>query len=1286
MASKQTRSDATERHKLHHPFETIKELVGAHHDHKEQRSEDKENQQSAVHFRSEPEQGRSGVRKEDQTETSKGSSSWDDRGQGREPDEPRDNHPDQSRAEDVARDFLGRSEERRTVRDPITHQLLENVRDVTKDEFEEGIDEAAKVDTTLFKPHESGPDGTKTSSKRWTATSALPAFPFRQDAPSSPAAQQRMSRLTDRIAKVLYVIIGCCVLPLWVSASSWLMVPVSLLLVLGAAPMLKHMIQRRVQDAFFELDAEAEDDRGEKIAQSHWPESAEWANKVLAEIWPAIQPEMFDSLRDTLEDLLQANVPSFLSEVKVANFTQGANPLRILSVALLPNTDWKQNDDKDKDSGARSKADEKDTLDSEVRQAEREAYQEADPEAEMMEEQRDPNDRYVNLSVTFAYRARSRKDGRKNKQFAMAEDIQMLLLLIAKFGPAALKLPVKVHLQGLVGTVRLRIHLIASPPFLGETLISFVSLPRVNLDVVPLKVLSLNDIRPLANFVQRSIDSAFASFTAPKSIKIDLASLISSDGVQRKINSIGVVIVRIHDVEGIERADLFGQSDPYALFSWSRTGKPVFSTRVILKELSPRFEESTAILVPVEIVKAKESIGLEIFDSDRSADDFLGKAEIELKELLGNPRRVFRRTDQLRGVRPGARRPGKATWSACFLPKAAFDCADLEENGQSTKEAERSSTSSDGNDQKKEDAKEKTEDLLPVERVPPSKYLPSGILCIQIHEIAALSNQSSLNVPSSTSRMSRNVVEGRVLPDEETTDDLADEAPNSYVEVIAEDKLVYRTRTKISDYRPIFNASTEKVILDWRTARVLLVVREKKFDEDDPILGIVPLTLADVFEGKSLSSGWHPISGGIGSGRIKISLLFQSVQLPQEVESGQGEDRKSISSAKSSEPLSPSSIGTLHIRDLRLSSEAHSDELEKWSKHSLTLRTLSSRSRISSKFAQILDKTDSQDACIAFTEQLSKSPALIPILRRGASPLMLRFDSKNSLGRTKVDAMAVLWLRDLTDGVSNGVEIPIWKLHDQRATQWLRQQYAVHHAYFRDRNLRDNIVPADLNATVIGKAVLDISFVPGVSSLHGRIKDPSGGLSNVCQAWKLAVSKGLIEERHGAQASGSSQMRTGAASGDSYGSKDEFYDATSSSSDEASDQGQDQDARSKRASLRSRRENLAQGKVRAMSDIASAPLDKIGSAVSYEDGVSSGSKFDLVRRFGRDVSDRQPIPQHYFEDSDTAEGQEAASGDVKPVRVIDSAVNAIKARGEKIVYSFDRKKGQKGGEGVEVEV
>lgn len=52
--------------------------------------------------------------------------------------------------------------------------------------------------------------------------------------------------------------------------------------------------------------------------------------------------------------------------------------------------------------------------------------------------------------------------------------------------------------------------------------------------------------------------------------------------------------------------------------------------------------------------------------------------------------------------------------------------------------------------------------------------------------------------------------------------------PSSYCEVILNDKLVYRTRTKQVTPLPYFNAVSERFIRDWTMAKVTFAVRDER--------------------------------------------------------------------------------------------------------------------------------------------------------------------------------------------------------------------------------------------------------------------------------------------------------------------------------------------------------------------------------------------------------------------------------------------------------------------------
>jgi len=63
----------------------------------------------------------------------------------------------------------------------------------------------------------------------------------------------------------------------------------------------------------------------------------------------------------------------------------------------------------------------------------------------------------------------------------------------------------------------------------------------------------------------------------------------------------------------------------------SPMNKPQYSTRVIMSELNPVFEECTALLVDANAPKVKERVSLQVWDSDRfTGDDLVGQVEVDV--------------------------------------------------------------------------------------------------------------------------------------------------------------------------------------------------------------------------------------------------------------------------------------------------------------------------------------------------------------------------------------------------------------------------------------------------------------------------------------------------------------------------------------------------------------------------------------------------------------------------------------------------------------------------------
>lgn len=229
--------------------------------------------------------------------------------------------------------------------------------------------------------------------------------------------------------------------------------------------------------------------------------------------------------------------------------------------------------------------------------------------------------------------------------------------------------------------MRLRLQLCPDPPFFSLCTLTFLGQPKADLSCVPLTKRGLNimDLPIISSFVQKSVDAALAEYVAPKSLTLDLRDMLVGDDFKKDTRSRGVIMVRIKSARGLKKGDASiislgrGSSDPYVAVGWAKFGKPIWSTRVIVSELEPVWEETAFLLVGPEELDARERLQIQLWDSDRgSADDGLGTIEVDLKELMESSRSnagIWDRNDGLQALQGGDAMPGTLDWSVGYFGK-----------------------------------------------------------------------------------------------------------------------------------------------------------------------------------------------------------------------------------------------------------------------------------------------------------------------------------------------------------------------------------------------------------------------------------------------------------------------------------------------------------------------------------------------------------------------------------------------------------------------------------------
>ncbi|TLD36646.1 meiotically up-regulated protein [Venturia nashicola] len=788
-----------------------------------------------------------------------------------------------------------------------------------------------------------------------------------------------------------------------------------------------------------EVEWESEKERGMTATANLLPESVEWLNTLMGIVWGLINPDMFQGIADTLEDVMAASVPGIIENVRVAEINQGSNPLRILSLRALPDSHM---------------ADMKKEIHEENKKTK-------DPQEAAADEE---GGDYYNLEVSFAYHAQP--TGKSASSKARNMHMQLVFYLGVK-GLFGVPLPIFVELQGLVGTIRLRLNMTPEPPFLKNVTFTLMGVPQVQAGCVPMleKGVNILNLPLISNFVNYAIGAAASMYVAPKSMMIDLRSILQGDDITKDVQALGVLWIRIHRAVGLSKQDKRGSkhggSDPYITLSFSKYGKPMFCTRVITDDLNPIWEETAALLVTPELIKADENLSVELWDSDRhSSDDIVGKIELSIQKLIQHPGKMYPQVSKLAGMDNGSEMPGELHWEVGYFGKPQLRRA-LRTDGQNKALPDALKNNPKLQDEKGV-ANTQTDDA--VQHTPPDPLWPSGICSVVVHQIVNLELENIKG--SEGNRKGREYEPAK--PSGEATEETGGDLPTSYCTILFNDELVYRTRSKAVSSQPIFNAGTERFMRDWRSGIITVTVRDQRNREHDPVLGVVPLKLSDILDTSSQVTRWYPLDGGIGFGRIRISLLFRSIEtrLPPNM---LGWD-----------------VGTVEFLSDHITATGFNTNTK------LKLRTGGSVGKIGRSSCHALEGGTGQYWDLE--NENAKKAIRMPVKYRYRSPLVFEF---HAAGRRKAMAYAVIWLHHLIDNEETPIDIPIWQTASPAR---ITQNYITEANFKNERGIED--------LQEIGRLQFRARFKAGTDDSHKAFISDNDSRETY-ETWEACVAEGV---------------------------------------------------------------------------------------------------------------------------------------------------------------------------------
>ncbi|CCG83320.1 Putative uncharacterized protein B5O22.140 [Taphrina deformans PYCC 5710] len=807
-----------------------------------------------------------------------------------------------------------------------------------------------------------------------------------------------------------------------------------------------HLWLRGLQEDANSINWDAERKRAVAATESLVPESVEWMNSLVGIVWNLINPEMFAAMADTLEDVMQASVPpQIIQNVRVSSIGLGDQAFKILSLRALPSAEEDKGHAKQEAGGGELSSEEKDKK----------------KEQRELEGEDDANMKYYNLEASFAYHAIPAK-GVVGKAKNLHLELIFYLGIQGLFG---MPLPIFVELNGIIGTIRLRFQLTPNAPFLRNVTFTFMGLPKIDASAVPLTSKGINvlDLPLISGFVNSSIAAALDEYVAPKSLIMDMSKILQGDEVKKETDAMGLIYVKIKHAKGIAAQDRSGKSDPFITLAYSQFGKPVYCTRIIEQELNPSWNEQTCLLVYQDQLTAGETLSLELWDSDAmTADDVVGKVKFDLRDLIRDySNKITQREDGLcdKDDKP---LPGKLFWEIGYFPRSQFKSS-MKTDGRDAALPKELREMDEFKDDK---GVVTTQQEADVTTTPPDPSLPTGICCILIHQIDNLEEHRPTGSFGSYAPWTPAQITG------ENTDEEAKGLPSSYCTVLQNDELVFKTRTKVKSSTPIFNAQTERFVRDWRTAIFTITCRNSVHREHDPILGAITLKLSEVLQTSSQNTAIYALDGGMGYGRITVSVLFRSIdlQLPRNM---LGWD-----------------LGSLEILGERISVM---DDNGMFSGARISIHTDVGRGTIQRHWIE--DGAGKQGTSWNLKRvrednlDMQKHRVLIPVRRRYQAPIRLEFFNK---GNRKPTAYAIYWLTDLIDNAETALSLPVYR------TPMPKQM---------TQNYISNIEQSKIDSNKVGTIKLTVRFKMGMDDTHTQWMKTNYDRETY-ESWECSVAEG----------------------------------------------------------------------------------------------------------------------------------------------------------------------------------
>lgn len=236
----------------------------------------------------------------------------------------------------------------------------------------------------------------------------------------------------------------------------------------------------------------------------------------------------------------------------------------------------------------------------------------------------------------------------------------------------------------------------------------------------------------------------------------------------------------------------------------------------------------------------------------------------------------------------------------------------------------------------------------------------------------------------------------------------------------------------------------------------MIAVRDSRVHENDPLLGLVNLPLGKVLGERSQVMDNHPLVGGIAYGRVRISMVFRSIQLqaPKEL-------------------IGWDSYGTLEVTSSITSRDIPTD-----------LQGLRIKLRAGVNRGKMYTSKADTGKGSQWTGKRER-PVRLAVRKRYCSCMVVEF-RKHNLGLDKTPAFAILWLKDIPDEEDRNVTLQVWRGDSEKL-----------------KRAETNCLADDLGERA-GSIEVPLKFYRGLGAYHHNMASKSPNMQDVFEVLSTA--------------------------------------------------------------------------------------------------------------------------------------------------------------------------------------